>query len=261
MLCLRCLRRSIPHIQSLRHPNLSSIFVRRKTLDALSSSPRAVKRPSASSSQGALRAPLRHPQSRIGPAAGRARLRPKQVVIYHAGTGKIAFIGMMRATTILIFVVSCAVVAPAFSTTEFPWYLSPAIIIGGAIPMLFVTYTAAPFVNQIFLSLPSFVQHSAEHTQSFLKKVPRTATLSIETMRFNFYPKRTVVSIGDLAPRTSILRPVTFMNTNPQLQPWWKGKDKVYFYTPERSRPAKPTSKFYPGVWEQVFSLIKSNKA
>lgn len=32
----------------------------------------------------------------------------------------------MRVTTILIFVVSCTVVAPAFYAAEFPWYIAPA---------------------------------------------------------------------------------------------------------------------------------------
>lgn len=54
------------------------------------------------------------------------RARPKQVVIYHAGSGKVAFIGMMRLTTILIFVVSCTVVAPAFYAAEYPDFVAPA---------------------------------------------------------------------------------------------------------------------------------------
>jgi hypothetical protein len=53
------------------------------------------------------------------------RTKPQHIVIYHAGTGKIAFIGMMRLTTILIFVVSCTVVAPAFYVADFPWYIAP----------------------------------------------------------------------------------------------------------------------------------------
>ena len=39
---------------------------------------------------------------------------------------EIAFIGMMRLATILLFVVSCTVVAPAFYAADFPWYTAPA---------------------------------------------------------------------------------------------------------------------------------------
>ncbi|EER28477.1 hypothetical protein CPC735_063500 [Coccidioides posadasii C735 delta SOWgp] len=146
-------------------------------------------------------------------------------------SGKIAFIGMMRLSTILIFVVSCTVVAPAFYAAEYPWYIPPA----------------------------TFAQQSREHMLSYLQNVPRTATLSIETMKFNFYPRRTQVAISDLAPGKSLTRPVSFINTNPQPQPWWRGKDGVHFYTPEANRPAKSTPKFFPEAWERVFAQIKQN--
>ncbi|KAK2882416.1 hypothetical protein FQN49_000368 [Arthroderma sp. PD_2] len=228
------------------------IPIRQKATDALSRPSIPPKRPSSAAQDGALRAPLRYPQSKTQPGQGRvSRAKPKHI----------AFIGMMRVTTILVFVVSCAVVAPAFYAAEFPWYIAPAIVVGGAIPMLFISFTAAPFVNQVYLSLPAFTQQSREHLRTYLNKVPRNATLNIETMKFNFYPKRTLVSISDLAPRTSMLRPVSFMNTNPQPRPWWKGKDSVLFFTPEKSRPARSTSKFLPEIWEQVFAQIKKNRA
>ena len=139
--------------------------------------------------------------------------------------------------------------------------LSHVVVIGGAVPMLFVSYTAAPFVNQVSLFLPSFAQRSREHMLAYLNSIPRTATLSIETMKFNFYPRRTQLSISDLRLAKAITRPVSFENTNPQTLPWWKGKDKIYFFTSEKSRPAKATSKFYPEVWEHVFAHIKNNRS
>lgn len=125
--------------------------------------------------------------------------------------------------------------------------------------MLFVTWTAAPFVNQVFLALPAGVQGS-QAIRTFLKDIPRTAKLSIETMKFNFYPRRTEVSISQLVPAKSVTRPVSFMNTQPRSIPWYKGRDNVFFYTPEKSRPAKGTTKFFPEAWEQVFSLIQKNR-
>ncbi|PGH14090.1 hypothetical protein AJ80_06095 [Polytolypa hystricis UAMH7299] len=190
------------------------------------------------------------------------RVRMQQVVIYHAGTGKIAFIGMMRLTTILIFAVSCTVVGPAYyASEEFPWYIAPAIIACAAVPMLFISYTSAPFVNQVYLHLPAVAQQSRANMLSYLKSVPRNAKLNIETMKFNFYPKRVEVSLSDLVPSKSITRPVSFMNTNPQAVAWWKPKERINFFTPEKNRPTPPTSRFFPEVWEQVFSQIKKNGA
>lgn len=47
-------------------------------------------------------------------------------MIYHGGTGKTIFLGMLRVTTIFIFGVSCIVVAPAFWVSDFPAWLAPA---------------------------------------------------------------------------------------------------------------------------------------
>ncbi|EEP77887.1 predicted protein [Uncinocarpus reesii 1704] len=236
------------------------LCIRSKATDSGSSQRIPLNRSSGTgSSRSVLRNPVRNAPSRPQPNLARARARPQHVVIYHAGSGKIAFIGMMRLSTILIFVVSCTVVAPAFYAADYPWYIPPAIIAAGAIPMLFVSYTAAPLVNLVSLALPAFAQQSRQHMLWDLQNIPRTATLTIETMKFNFYPRRTQVAISDLVPAKSLLRPVSFLNTNPQPQPWWKGGNSVYFYAPEKNRPAKSTLKFFPEVWEEVFSKIKQN--
>ncbi|KAK2792350.1 hypothetical protein FQN51_001690 [Onygenales sp. PD_10] len=192
----------------------------------------------------------------------KAITKPQQVIIYHAGTGRIAFIGTMRITTILIFAVSCAVVAPAFYFSEdTPWFTAPAIVVGGSIPMLFVLFTSAPFVNHVYLAIPTIAQQTRQRTQAYLKNVPRNATLNIETMKLNFYPRRTEVSLEDLIPARSKVRPVSFMHTKPQPQPWWKGKSPIYFYAPEKSKHgARATLRYFPEVWEGVFAKIKANR-
>lgn len=51
---------------------------------------------------------------------------PERILIYHGGTGKVIFLGMLRITTIFLFGVSCLVVAPAFFSDDYPWYIAPA---------------------------------------------------------------------------------------------------------------------------------------
>lgn len=51
---------------------------------------------------------------------------PERILIYHGGTGRTLFLGVLRITTIFLFGVSCLVVAPAFMSSEFPSYLGPA---------------------------------------------------------------------------------------------------------------------------------------
>ncbi|KAL4899773.1 hypothetical protein BDW74DRAFT_107570 [Aspergillus multicolor] len=183
---------------------------------------------------------------------------PEKILIYHGGTGRTLFLGMLRITTIFIFGASVLVVAPAFMSSEFPAYLGPAIIAGGALPMLFVAYTSAPYVNFVHLALPITVRRSREQAVQYAKKLPPTATLFINTMKFNTIPRHTEVRLADLVADKSKLRPVSFRNKNLAPLPWWRGKTLRQFYTAERSKPGKDSRTFYPELWENVYKQIQS---
>ncbi|KAL3485622.1 hypothetical protein BJX62DRAFT_229389 [Aspergillus germanicus] len=181
---------------------------------------------------------------------------PEKILIYHGGTGRTIFLGMLRITTIFLFGVTCLVVAPAFMSADFPSYVGPAIIIGGALPMLFVSYTSAPFVNFVHLALPVSVRRSREQALQYAKQLPPTATLYINTMKFTTIPRQTQVRLGDLVPDKSKIRPVSFRNQNPAPLPWWRGKTLRQFYTTEKSKPGRESTTFYPELWEHVYKQI-----
>ncbi|KAL5000064.1 hypothetical protein BDV10DRAFT_41863 [Aspergillus recurvatus] len=183
---------------------------------------------------------------------------PERILIYHGGTGRTMFLGMLRITTIFLFGVSVLVVAPAFMSSDFPWYLGPAIVVGGALPMLFVSYTSAPYVNFVHLALPISVRRSREQAVQYAKKLPPTATLYINTMKFNTIPRQTEVRLVDLVPDKSKIRPVSFRNQNPASLPWWRGKTLQQFYTAEKSKPGKDSRTFYPELWEHVYKQIQN---
>lgn len=186
---------------------------------------------------------------------------PERILIYHGGTGKTIFLGMLRITTIFLFGVSILVVAPAFAADEFPWYLAPAVVVGGALPMLFIAYTSAPFVNFVHLALPAFARRSKDQTLQYAKNLPPTATLYINTMKFTTIPRQTEVRLGDLVADKAFLRPVSFRNKNPAPLPWWAGKTLRQFYTAEKSQPGRQSTTFYPEVWDHVYKHIQNNRA
>ncbi|KAL3473440.1 hypothetical protein BJX99DRAFT_198518 [Aspergillus californicus] len=183
---------------------------------------------------------------------------PERILIYHGGTGPTMFLGMLRITTIFLFGVSCLVVAPAFMSSDFPWYIGPAVIVGGALPMLFISYTAAPFVNFVHLALPISVRRSREQAIQYAKQLPPTATLYINTMKFTTIPRQTVVKLGDLVPDKAPVRPVTFRNIAPAPLPWWRGKPLRQFFTAEKSKPGRESTTFYPELWEDVYKQIRN---
>ncbi|KAL2836565.1 hypothetical protein BJY01DRAFT_221846 [Aspergillus pseudoustus] len=182
---------------------------------------------------------------------------PERILIYHGGTGRTIFLGVLRITTIFLFGVTCLVVAPAFMSSDFPSYIGPAIVIGGAIPMLFVSYTSAPFVNFVHLALPASVRRSREQALQYAKQLPPTATLYINTMKFTTIPRQTQVRLGDLVPDKSKLRPVSFRNQNPAPLPWWRGRTLRQFFTTEKSKPGRESTTFYPELWEHVYKQIR----
>lgn len=130
---------------------------------------------------------------------------------------------------------------------------------GGSIPMLFISYTAAPYVNFVHLALPVFARRSREQVGQYAKNLPPTATLYINTMKFNTIPRHTEVRVGDLVADKSSLRPVSFRNNNPTPQQWWKGKVLTQFYTGEKSQPGRLSSTFYPELWEHVYRQVQNN--
>ncbi|KAI9371955.1 hypothetical protein BJX61DRAFT_534352 [Aspergillus egyptiacus] len=181
---------------------------------------------------------------------------PERILIYHGGTGRTMFLGVLRITTIFLFGASCLVVAPAFMSDDFPRYLGPAVMAAGALPMLFVSYTAAPYVNFVHLALPFSARRSREKAIQYAKNLPPTATLYINTMKFSTIPRQTEVRLGDLVPDKSLVRPVSFRNKNPAPLPFWRIKTLQQFYTANKSNPGKESATFYPGLWEHVYEQI-----
>jgi hypothetical protein len=135
------------------------------------------------------------------------------------------------------------------------------VVVGGALPMLFVAYTSAPFVNFIHLALPAFARRSKEQTMQYAKNLPPTATLYINTMKFTTIPRQTEVRLGDLVPDKAAIRPVSFCNKNPAPLPWWAGKTLRQFYTTGKSQPGRQSAAFYPELWEHVYKQIQNNGA
>ncbi|ODM23784.1 hypothetical protein SI65_01373 [Aspergillus cristatus] len=255
------LRTSLP--RTVRRDLSSRLFARLKTTTTNSpKNPRAAKEepPQLKTKNGSpagLRTPASSPAAHAKTAIRRGP--PERILIYHGGTGRTIFLGMLRVTTIFLFGASCLLVAPAFAADGYPWYIAPAVVAGGTIPMLFVAYTSAPFVNFVHLALPVFARRSREQALQYAKNLPPTATLYINTMKFTTVPRHTEVRVGDLVADKALLRPVSFRNQNPAPLPWWQGRTLKQFWAMEKSKPGKQSTTFYPELWEYVYRQIQNN--
>lgn len=137
--------------------------------------------------------------------------------------------------------------------------LGLAVAAGGAMPMFFISYTAAPWVNFVHLALPVFARRSRDQALQYAMNLPPTATLYLNTMKFTTIPRQTEVRVGDLIADKSALRPVSFQNQNPMSLPWWQGKALRHFYTAKKSKPGRASTTFYPELWEHVYKQIQNN--
>lgn len=198
-------------------------------------------------------------------------------MVYYGGTGRAIFLGTLRITTVLLFGAACLIVAPECSVADYPWYSVPGgmsrariiysnfsnvdlVIAAGSLPMLFISYTAAPYVNFVHLALPAFARKSREAAVQYAKELPPTAVLYLTSMRFNTIPRQTAVRIGDLVPTKDLVRPVTFEHLKPAPRRWWQGRAPTQFYTDSNSKPGRQTSAFFPELWNGIYQQIKNAK-
>lgn len=205
---------------------------------------------------------------------------PERILIYNGGTGKTMFLATVRLTSLFLFGISCVYVAPFYENPDAPWYTIPAskspwpffrpdptltaplliVVLGGALPMIFIAYNAAPYVNFVHLALPAFARRSREQTIQYAKSLPPDAILHINTMRITTMPRHTTVRLGDLVPDKLMFRPISFRNTKPKPVPWYRGGVLKEFYTDPESKPGRHSSIFYPELWKHVYRQIQSNR-
>ncbi|OHE93674.1 hypothetical protein CORC01_10991 [Colletotrichum orchidophilum] len=173
------LRKSFPYQRcSLRRPFASA---------PPPTGPRAVTPPKPSVAGGSAR-------------AGSAQL-PERLLIYHAGTGRTAFLAFWKITAVFSCAFFCLVAAPSYVRAEDKTLTQAAGLAAcGIIPFLFVSYTSAPFVTYIYLRLPPYARQSRTLLERYVRALPPTAQLELGTMGLATRPRTTLVTAAELRP-------------------------------------------------------------
>ncbi|KAK1472827.1 hypothetical protein CCUS01_17252 [Colletotrichum cuscutae] len=126
---------------------------------------------------------------------------PERLLIYHAGTGRTAFLAFWKITTVFSCVFFCFVAAPSYVRAEDKTLTEAAGLAAcGIIPFLFVAYTSAPFVTYIYLRLPPYARQSRALLERYVRTLPPTAQLEIGTMGLATRPRLTAVTAAELRP-------------------------------------------------------------
>jgi len=187
------------------------------------------------------------------------------------------YIGCMKLTMILVFAWNCGVEAPRWylapkepnwkaaaglSLSQFhckPWTSaeSSEAVATGALPMLIVIYTTAPFVAYVHVRVPSFARRSKEALLRWASRIPGDTELDLTTMRAYGKLRVSRLLIKDLRHTSSwtslanlsrVLPASLDVSTKRQ---WWMLKPMRRFYVGSERRTVREIS-----VWQEVLKKI-----
>ncbi|MCJ1471948.1 hypothetical protein MMC13_000590 [Lambiella insularis] len=190
------------------------------------------------------------------------RVYPERLLIYHAGIGRTVFLGSTKITTLFLFAFSTLFIAPAyyFSPDE-PNWAAVAVAAGGAVPLVFVAYTTAPFVNYVHIRLPLFARQSQEHLVRWSKNISPSTEIDMTTMRLYGLPRVSRMPLADLQERKRTVLGVANLVRVPaglgstEKRPWWMGKEVTHFYVGQEKR-----TRTEPAIWPSVLDAIRKRK-
>lgn len=135
-----------------------------------------------------------------------------EVNVYRYGTLATTLVGVIRLSTIIVFVFGALIYFPAYTYSYFrpaaktsekeeevKWYIPPLFLIGSTVPMLAAFFVFAPWVHQIHISIPARARKSREDLLRWARNVPLDTRVSISVIRASFSPTVQRAAFGELA--------------------------------------------------------------
>ncbi|KAF6837718.1 hypothetical protein CPLU01_02827 [Colletotrichum plurivorum] len=281
MLLLRILTRAPPpaaHILPGLRPCTLRPQLFRKSLPQLS------LRRTFASAPGPRPAAASNPKSAgSGPGASGARggspELPPKLLIYHAGTGRIAFLAFLKITTVFSAAFFCLVALPSWIRSGEDVVASIAKSSCGIFPLVFVAYTSASFVNYVYLRLPPYARQSRAVLERYVRTLPPNAQLEIGTMGLAGRPRAALTSPADLRrvpADAGILKTrvgtVNFERDISALmaqRKWHQYRPASFFHLPEPEEGKRPSSSSSRArsrgvkdgwVWNIVYESLNKRK-
>ncbi|KJZ76980.1 hypothetical protein HIM_03857 [Hirsutella minnesotensis 3608] len=198
---------------------------------------------------------------------------PERLIIYHAGTGRITFLAMLKLTSIFVSVFFCANAASSYIKADKPAYEVVAVSLCGVVPFALIAYTSAPFVTQIHIHLPSAARASRLALERYVQAIPPSAPLSFTNISGISLPRYSKLQAGDLRPapprarRFGLVNFVRDTTAENAARKWYNLRAVGKFYVQEapiekhhnRSKTAKVGRKGVVDVW--IWDAIKGKIA
>ncbi|KAI1170803.1 hypothetical protein F4777DRAFT_583538 [Nemania sp. FL0916] len=190
------------------------------------------------------------------PTQPHAFIYPSRLCVYHAGIGRVLFLGFLKLSTIFMFAFFGLVVTPACYEKEGLSTTVAGTALSAIVPLVFVAYTTAPFVASVHLRVPTFARQSEELLRRYIRALPGHTELEIATLSLVAKPRVSIVPVGELAPAPAMRRfgIVTFVrDTSAE-----NAKRKWYVYRAVGDFTAQRASgtKRVPWAWETIWDRV-----
>ncbi|KAL9570077.1 hypothetical protein ACKAV7_005798 [Fusarium commune] len=165
-------------------------------------------------------------QARATSKDGKEFALPEKLIIYHAGTGRITFMAMLKITTLFLGAFFCFVVAPSYIKAE-----KPELLTAG---------------------------------ERFIKNLPPTTPLTLTTMSAISKPRYSSMHAGDLSPvrrRLGLINYVRDTKEENAKRKWYMFRAVGKFYVQDkrpqtRVRYQKKTDKVDGWIWDVIKERI-----
>ena len=183
--------------------------------------------------------------------------------------------GFLKVTTIFLFTANVLLVAPTFySDPNQPAWVAPAgqydssgvsvgslhrvlVAAAGAVPLLYVTYYAAPFVAFVHIKLPIFARRSREQLLKWAQTVPPNTEVDLTTIKSYGSLRVSRMPISELHPTKArfgiqnLVRVPHLPST--RKRPWWAPKERNLFFVGNDRRKTVETA-----VWQKALRQIRN---
>ena len=159
---------------------------------------------------------------------------PERLLIFHGGTGRIAFLASLKMTTVVVAGLFTFVLVPKYVIMDAtkPLTVSLAAAVCGIIPFAFVWRTTYPMVTYMHVRIPAYARTTRSALEKWLNRgVNPTTEMEITSMTFLARPKQVVVRVADLMPSNQMLghanwrvAPGAHVNEGPLIRrggKWW----------------------------------------
>ena len=204
---------------------------------------------------------------------------PERLLIFHAGTGRIVFVGALKVTTIFLFSATLFFIAPVlYNDPEQPSWVTPTgksfnkalcavlrlleVVGASAVPLMYVMYYASPFVAYVHIKLPIFARRSREQLLKWAQSIPSNTEVEMTTIKSYGSLRTTRMPISELRPIKArfgienlarVPRSLERTSINPK-RPWWAPKEQILFFVGNERRKSVETA-----VWQKALEQIRSS--